>query len=394
MEIKNTALVDRLLKIVIEIVNNSFCRSCKRYSNNIECTNCKEENKNLKKLFVELELILSEIKSLNQESKTIDLILYSLKNYPINNLLSFIKDFDINSFINKIVDKIQKNMNFDEEEIINLSILLKTKVINNSVINNFVILNCLYCKNFFDIDTIKSVICMFAETIYDAKKMNLICRVDNKNSHESLNENIIYLNHDEIERFMHGEMDVLFSLFHEYVHVEQYYRQVILQSSSVEDIKQIKERIIRKYNPKFFDDNKYVYSIEKEMNINGNMYLLKYLDSINFPMISYEDIKIIIDNDFKNDVANFKIVCEDNIMFDNEFNKVVKASDFNFFPQLKYEYKIKDSFVVSRNIDEIDNDIEYIKENFYYNIYDKKILIDIYEDIIQRHQFKLKNINY
>ena len=36
MEIKNTALVDRLLKIVIEIVNNSFCRSCKRYSNNIE----------------------------------------------------------------------------------------------------------------------------------------------------------------------------------------------------------------------------------------------------------------------------------------------------------------------------------------------------------------------
>ena len=61
---------------------------------------------------------------------------------------------------------------------------------------------------------------------------------------------------------------------------------------------------------------------------------------------------------------------------------------------IKYEYKIKDSFVVSKNIDEIDNDIEYIKENFYYNIYDKKILIDIYEDIIQRHQFKLKNINY
>ena len=61
---------------------------------------------------------------------------------------------------------------------------------------------------------------------------------------------------------------------------------------------------------------------------------------------------------------------------------------------IKYEYKIKDSFVVSKNIDEIDNDIEYIKENFYYNIYDKKILIDIYEDIIQRHQFKLKNSNY
>ena len=42
MEEKQTALENRLLKIVTKIVNNSFCPSCKNHSTNIECNNCKK----------------------------------------------------------------------------------------------------------------------------------------------------------------------------------------------------------------------------------------------------------------------------------------------------------------------------------------------------------------
>lgn len=394
METKQTALENKLLKIVTEIVNNSFCLSCKNYSTNIECNNCKEENKKLKVLYTDLELTLLELKFLKLENDKINLILYALKKYQIKSKLISIKEIDINNFINKIVDKIKKNEDLTEEEKINLSILLKTKVVNNEVINNFVILNCLNKKNYFDIDTISSVICMFAETMYDSKKMNLKCKVESlHNLKGKAEDTFIYLSKTEIERFANGEMDALFTLFHEYIHVLQYYRQIILQSSSVEDIKQIKERIIRQHNPKFYDDNKYVYSLEKEANIEGNTYLVKYLDSIGFPIISFEDIKRIVDNDIRNVDNDFRIVGEDTILIDDEFNRVVKPNDFNCYPQLGYEYKIENSRVVLKDLEEIYSDIEYVNASTEYSNHDKKILMDIYKDIIHRYPVNYKKKN-
>ena len=93
METKQTALENKLLKIVTEIVNNSFCPSCKNHSTNIECNNCKEENRKLKVLYTDLELTLLELKSLKLENDKIFMVhLYVLKNIKMNELKEDIEE--------------------------------------------------------------------------------------------------------------------------------------------------------------------------------------------------------------------------------------------------------------------------------------------------------------
>lgn len=390
MEIKNSVLEDNLLNTVMEIINNSFCPSCKKYSTNIECDNCKEENKKLKLLYKDLDLIIFKLKSLKQENNKTNLILNGLKKNNINYNFT-IDEIDSNSFINKIVDKINNNEILLDEEKMILSILLKTKQIKNEVINNFVILNCLNNKNFFDVDTVGSVISLLAENMFESKKIDLKCKIEHFSNIKGKSENnFIYLNKKEVEKFILGDMDVLFTLFHEYIHVLQYYRQIVLQLSSVNDIKQIKEKIIKKYNPKFFENSIYLNSTEKETNILGNTYLIKYLDSIGFPIISLDDIKRIVNN---NDVYVdnvYRIVSEDSILIDNEFNKIVKLIDYKNYPQLNFEYKIEDSKVILKDLDEIYSDIEYVNKSTKYNSQDKKNLLEIYKDIIYRQALNKK----
>ena len=50
------------------------------------------------------------------------------------------------------------------------------------------------------------------------------------------------------------------------------------------------------------------------------------------------------------------IFCENKIgkvLIDDEFNRVVDVYDFNNYPQLSYEYKIENSKVVLKSLDEI-----------------------------------------
>ena len=90
---------------------------------------------------------------------------------------------------------------------------------------------------------------------------------------------------------------------------------------------------------------------------------------------------------------DFRIVGEDTILIDDEFNRVVKPNDFNCYPQLGYEYKIENSRVVLKDLEEIYSDIEYVNASTEYSNHDKKILMDIYKDIIHRYPVNHKKKN-
>ncbi len=399
MNNKYDVLKNELLSIVMGIVHNSWCPNCGVYSASFECSNCLYENRKLKKLFSELDLIITKLEPfVNGNINEISLILYSLKDYNVEMVDKINKVVDIENIIFKdvdiIVNKIKNNINLEDSEIEFLSILLKTKVVNDPIINNFIISGCLNKKNIFDKDTVGSTICMFAETMFDAKKMNLHCSINKLNNKKGLAQyNYIYIDDREIDDFLEGSMDAFFTLFHEYVHVLQYYRQLILQSVSVEDIKEIKESIISSHNKKFYDNNIFIYTSEKEANILGNVYLLRYLESINFPTFSLDSIKKIVDNDTRFIDNDYRILGNDVVLIDDEFNKVVDVYDFNRFPQLSYEYKIENSKVVLKSLDEIYSDIEYINASLDYTPQDKKILMEVYRDIISRYPMKTKKKN-
>ena len=70
---------------------------------------------------------------------------------------------------------------------------------------------------------------------------------------------------------------------------------------------------------------------------------------------------------------------------------MVKPSDFNSYPQLAYEYKIDKSRVIQKSLEEIYSDVEYINASNDYSNQEKKLLIDIYKDIISRYPTKKKS---
>ena len=121
--------------------------------------------------------------------------------------------------------------------------------------------------------------------------------------------------------------------------------------------------------------------------------MLRYLESINFPTFSLDSIKKIVDNDTRFIDNDYRILGNDVVLIDDEFNKVVDVYDFNRFPQLSYEYKIENSKVVLKSLDEIYSDIEYINASLDYTPQDKKILMEVYRDIISRYPMKIKKKN-
>lgn len=392
MEKNYYQLRNELINIVNSIISNSFCQRCDIDSFFIECPNCGYQNKKLEILYSELKGIMLKLKPYFELYKNeISLILYSLKDLTINLLDDFRFNYENEMLdnLNNILKKIKNKSLLNSDDIIFLSIGLRSRSINNDIINNYVILGCLNKNNIFDKDVVSSVICMFAENMFDAKKMNLRCSVEYlDNSKGRANKNRIRINSSEIDSLVDGKIDVLFTLFHEYVHVLQYYRQVVLQSVSVEDIKQIKENIIAFHNKEYYKKNRFVCSFEKEANILGNAHLLRYFDEIGFPIISFEEIKRIVTNDIRNYDNDYRIVDDDRVLIDDEFMNVVTVNDFNFYPQLSYEYKIYNSKVVLKKIDEIYSDIEFLNSNLNYEHSDKKIIMDIYKDIISRYPLK------
>ena len=397
MEKKYEELKNKLLLTINEIVNNSLCPECDYYSTTIECQNCKYENKELKALYASLELTLLELKPyIKTNIKEISLILFALRNYKIKAIEKFNLNYnienDINSIINIIVNKIKNKKELNQEEIKVLSILLTTKAVNNETINNYIISGCLNKTNVFNEKVIESVICMLAETMFEAKEMYLKCGVkDFKNRRGISIYNHIWLDSKEIRSLMEGKMDAFFTLFHEYIHVCQYYRQIIQQVSTVEDIKQIKEAIITSHDRSFYENNRYVCSYEKEANIEGNAYLIKYLESISFPIISFDEIKMIVNHDIRHIDDDYRIVGDDKVLIDEEFNRIVTPTDFYSYPQLSYEYKIDKSRVVLKSLEEIYSDVEYINASNEYSSQEKKVLMDIYKDIISRYPTKKKS---
>ena len=61
MDNKYDALKNDLLLVVTKIVHNSWCPCCGIYSTSFECSNCLTENRKLKKLFSELDLIINKL---------------------------------------------------------------------------------------------------------------------------------------------------------------------------------------------------------------------------------------------------------------------------------------------------------------------------------------------
>lgn len=394
MEKNYYQLRKKLIGIVREIVSNSFCLNCDSDSVNIECQNCGFCNEKLEKLYYELDNILLDLKKYFEIYKNeLSLILFSLRNYNINelNYFNFNLEEEILNNINLIENKVENNVQLSKDDIEYLSIVFGTQFIYSEVICNYIILGCLNKNNIFDENVISSAICLLAENMFDAKKMNLRCFIDEFDDALGLSRhNIIKINYSEIKDFMEGNIDAFFTLFHEYVHVLQYYRQVVLQQASVDDIKQIKERIILDHNASFYDDNKFLCSFEQEANILGNVYLLKYFDNIGYPIVSIEEIKRVVNTDFRYNANDYIISGDDKIILDDEFLNNVTPKDFDLYPQLSYEYKIYDFKVTSKTLDEIYSDVEYINECSEFDSVDKKILMDIYKDIISRYPVKKK----
>lgn len=398
MEKNYCQLKEKLIEIVREIVSSSFCPKCDFDSFFVDCPNCGYQNKELNILYSDLKRIMIEVKPYFDLYKNkLSLILFPLKDYNVIDL-SFIDDdfeFDLLNNIDSIVKKINNGLLLSNDDISFLSLGLKVHAFSNETINNYVILGCLNKTNVFDKDVISAVISLFAENMFDAKKMNLRCFVDNLNGRRGVAKaNIIRIDSVEIDALIDGKMDAFFTLFHEYVHVLQHYRQVVLQNASVEDIKQIKETIIGYHNKSFYSDNKFVCSFEKEANILGNSYLIHYLDSVGFPIVSFEEIKRVVDNDTRYLANDFRVVGDDKVLIDKEFLNVVTIRDFNYYPQLSYEYKVIDSRVVLKSLDEIYSDIDYINSSPDFDHSEKKALMDIYKDIVSRYPVKKKKNKY
>lgn len=394
MEKNYYQLRKKLIGIVREIVSNSFCLNCDSDSINVECQNCGFCNEKLEKLYYELNSILFDLKKYFEIYKNeLSLILFPLRNYNINelNYFSFNFEEEILNNINLIENKIENNVQLSKGDIEYLSIVFGTQFIYSEVICNYVILECLNKNNIFDENVISSVICLLAENMFDSKKMNLRCLIDEFDDVLGLSRhNIVKINYSEIKDFMEGNIDTFFTLFHEYVHVLQYYRQVVLQQASVDDIKQIKEHIILEHNVSFYDDNKFLCSFEQEANILGNVYLLKYFDNIGYPIVSIEEIKRVVNTDFRYNTNDYIISSDDKILLDDEFLNNVTLKDFDLYPQLSYEYKIYGFKVALKTLDEIYSDVEYINECSEFDSVDKKNLMDIYKDIISRYPVKKK----
>lgn len=394
MEKNYYQLRKKLIGIVREIVSNSFCLNCDSDSINVECQNCGFCNEKLEKLYYELNSILFDLKKYFEIYKNeLSLILFPLRNYNINelNYFSFNFEEEILNNINLIENKIENNVQLSKGDIEYLSIVFGTQFIYSEVICNYVILECLNKNNIFDENVISSVICLLAENMFDSKKMNLRCLIDEFDDALGLSRhNIVKINYSEIKDFMEGNIDAFFTLFHEYVHVLQYYRQVVLQQASVDDIKQIKEHIILEHNVSFYDNNKFLCSFEQEANILGNVYLLKYFDNIGYPIVSIEEIKRVVNTDFRYNTNDYIISSDDKILLDDEFLNNVTLKDFDLYPQLSYEYKIYGFKVALKTLDEIYSDVEYINECSEFDCVDKKNLMDIYKDIISRYPVKKK----
>lgn len=370
-----------LLFVVSNIISNSFCFECGNFIKNAECEKCGYFNKNLSRLYDRLNNLLERIKPyMENNCEEIQFILFALKNYGISKIDDIIKidtEDNIYTFVDNILTKINKNNDFNDEEISKLSILLVNKLINLPSINNYIIINCLNKNNRFSIEVINNVICMFGESIYDASKMSIKCfahDIDNSFSHN----NLIFLSKNTIKTLLDGKIDILYELFHEYVRVMEYYRHMVSLSLTVNDIRQIKESIIYSHNKSFFEKNNLISEIDKEINIMGNAFLIKYLDSINFVTVSFDDIMSSIKEDLEYDLGDNYIVVDDRYVVDNKFIKCVDIEDFNKYPQLSYEYKICDNRVVKKSYNEIYCEYNYIKN------LNNNNLNNIYDDIIER----------
>ncbi len=241
---------------------------------------------------------------------------------------------------------------------------------------NYVIRNTILQKYDFSRDTFRFAIKRFAEEAMSLYVKNPRCIFKNIPSRK--NEKVrgeaglknIYIDNEVINGAYNKNKNTTFraiaTIFHETRHVHQFKRWRS-KFESIDDIRQIKEKVIELVYEDYYSDNYDLISYEKEAKIRALIDAYNYYNSLGCGFLfNYESLREEIKEELEKHSEQLRIIdgrqASIDVLFEQAINERPELLDS--YPQLLYQYKVERSGLVrAKTYDELETDLSTINSN-------------------------------
>lgn len=358
------------LKPIILKINQYKCKNCGGNFKNNSCEYCDQLDNDLEIEISKLELILNNLKKeiIDLNGKNIKInklfnLLYIL-NDKVDCIENFLNKYNYQKYFNEYAQELISrltNSNLSDLDINALETIIYQK--NNKYdlknIYQICIDKCINKEKNIDIDCFQEVIKQLAETLLKPFYKNSKCILKQYNRKEQNNQHLIisgenrgnkiWLNTNEINDLYYNQnLIILITLFHEVTHGIQH-KNIFNGNQNIDQliILEIKDHILSKYLPNYYQENYDNISSEIEADFYGYKLTSQYINS----NITNQEIT----NKYIN-ILNYKRKINRKIQdIDTIFNEFIKNHPeiLNQHPQLKYLYKIENNQVIPLNEEEL-----------------------------------------
>ena len=357
------------LKPIILKINQYKCKNCGGNFKNSSCEYCDQLDNDLEIEITKLEITLNnlkkEITDLNGKNIKINKLfnLLYILNDKVDSIEDFLNQYNYQKYFNEYAQELiprLTNNNLSDLDINTLETIIYQK--NNKYglknLYRICINKCINKEKNIDIDCFQEVIKQLAETFLKPFYKNSQCILKQYNRNENnkhliilgeSNGNKIWLNIDEINDLYYNQnLNALITLFHEETHGIQH-KYIFNGNQNIDQliILEIKDHILSKYLPNYYQENYDNISSEIEADFYGYKLTSQYINS---NIMNQE-----ITNKYIN-ILNYKRKINGKIQdIDTIFNEFIKNNPEIFYqhPQLKYLYKIENNQVIPLNEDEL-----------------------------------------
>lgn len=395
---------DLIENIAFEIKKGAKCNNCGGVIINGVCIYCNNVYDELVSLIEKLNSLLDDIFYNNQMSNKMNMI-YSLKGMGIKKVDNLIEQTGyekiVKSKYDEICNKINNDIELNSEDCENFKFLFENyeKEENKIYCCNYVIKSILLGKGQFSYDFFEKIIICFTEKV--GEQLGLKCECEIGNLAQEYNGakfyNYIRLNDNLISDFYYKKNpELLGTIFHEITHILQDKRQKYKSVVSINDLIQIKERIIKEKIEGFYDDNYAKITFENEARLNGDIYMIRYLKKLLNVQLDDEkeeleriNMTIMENEDLLRNYRGTTVDVED--LFDEVI--IDKPDYLEKYPSLKCQYKFNEDGQIIRKssnelLDEVINDFTGLDKNSF------KVILELYRYLIKKAKLQEKNKIY
>jgi len=410
---------EEIRELCDKLKNLDSCKTCGGTHQGGICMFCGKENQEIIYLSLQLEKKINNLTAnlFGKESlNSILTSLYSIRTLDIPLVNKILLDFNYENTILKTHSYIQNNI----KEIINNNITLSkeqydflvTSFLNKeytgnseNMIANIIIKAILdKNKNLSISKEIKEKIflrvsCAIANNVLGFSASHAYIQEDVLPESEKRNKSFGGAFYNDIflsRKTIHDEPDNIFvTIFHELVHLRQYMEHDINQILSGKNLIEIKDSILSDILPLYYDENYLDISYEKEAFYYQHKETIDYFNCINVEISNKMREKAVmydqafgdfLSNMYRKDKGTVVILSE---LFDKE---IINHSEYlSKYPQLNFEYKLKDNMVLPKTIEELKNDFNNFQNGSLNFNGDREEIFKMYNDKISELENEQKN---